>query len=776
VRETHPYELHGSALVVSRQHPRTLLDAVERRARSLTTPTRGGRVTLLILEPTLKCNSRCATCYNLDALNPRTGHVTDDEIREIARSLPNLAILSLSGGEPTLHRDLPGVIAAFESHGRPVAVNLPTNGVLPARIAENVDGMCRATRAKVVVGIAVDGVGPLHDEIRRVPGNFESANETYHALVALKRRHDNLRVSANTCVCQQNQAHIGAIRAWVAANWPEVEGHSMSLVRNPGESVSALTPAQASHRLEELASDLEERRAYDTTLFGHLNHAFWSEYYDLAREYRRGEPRRWHCTGGSTSLYVDGLANVYACEMLERIGNLRDHGGSLEALLASAEAARQRDSIAARECRCDHACWVQHSLLTDPRNAPHLARGARKMVTRGLASRLVRGAEPTPTAEPSPSPSPSPWPESAAGVAARELAAEPIPRVLLTVIFQRWTPYVAQCVGALEALDPERTELLLVPDVPLPDYRGRGHVVVRPGRIPEKRNVALTVCADDCEWIGYIDSDCRPCDGWLGAFWRRAERHRGDAGVVALAGPNVTPPEDGWGQQISGLALGSPFAMGKGAFRYRAGGRVRETDNAGTCNLFVRRAALEAVGGFDESLVVSEDVKLCIDLVRAGGRIVFDPEVAVFHHRRGPLNFLRQHFNEGLALRRYREFALPGFPWQHAPSALLAAEAAIACVPVVGPAIVAAAELAALGVFTANRLAAGASPARAVAAGLAISGFHKAYGLGGLLSYLTRRDVHIASREDERFVPGQRSTPPAPESAAPVAAFRAAAP
>lgn len=737
---------------MSKPYPRTLLHAVERRAKTLVTPTRGGRVTLLILEPTLKCNSRCATCYNLEALNPRTGHITDDEIREVARSLPNLAILSLSGGEPTLHRDLPGVIATFEAFSRPVAVNLPTNGVLPARIAENVDGMCRATRAKVVVGIAVDGVGPLHDEIRRVPGNFESATETYHRLVALKRRHPNLRVSANTCVCQQNQSQIGAIREWVAASWPEVEGHSMSLVRNPGESVSALTPAQASQRLEELAADLEERRAYDTTVFGHLNHAFWSEYYDLAREYRRGEPRRWHCTGGSTSLYVDGLANVYACEMLERIGNLRDHGGSLEALLASAEAARQRDAIAARECRCDHACWVQHSLLTEPRNAPHLARGARKMVTRGVARRLRGPAAAASTSPESPA-DPTPRLRSPAGVAP-DRGGDPPPRVLLTVIFQHWTRYVSECVGALETLAPRHTELLLVPDVPLPGYTGRGKVVVRAGRIPEKRNVALQHCPRDCDWIAYIDSDCRPCDGWLEAFWARAAQHRDEPDVVAVAGPNVTPPEDDIGQQIAGLALGSRFAMGKGAFRYRPGGRVRETDNAGTCNLFVRRAALEAAAGFDESLVVSEDVKLCIDLVRAGGRIVFDPAVAVYHHRRGPRNFLRQHFNEGLALRRYREFGLSGPPWQHLPSAVLLGQLALGCVPVLGPALVAAGELGALGVFAAEQVARGASPTLAAASALAISGFHKAYGLGGILSYLTRLDVHIASREDEHVILG----------------------
>jgi hypothetical protein len=75
---------------------------------------------------------------------------------------------------------------------------------------------------------------------------------------------------------------------------------------------------------------------------------------------------------------------------------------------------------------------------------------------------------------------------------------------------------------------------------------------------------------------------------------------------------------------------------------------VRPVDDWPAFNFIVRREALAAVGGWQSAFYGGEDTKLCFALRNAGFRIVYDPDVVVYHHRRpifGP--HLRQVGNVG---------------------------------------------------------------------------------------------------------------------------------
>ena len=61
---------------------------------------------------------------------------------------------------------------------------------------------------------------------------------------------------------------------------------------------------------------------------------------------------------------------------------------------------------------------------------------------------------------------------------------------------------------------------------------------------------------------------------------------------------------------------------------------LRRVEDFPSCNLFVRRAAFEAVGGFREDFWPGEDTLLCADLQRAGHTLWYDPRLVVWHHRR----------------------------------------------------------------------------------------------------------------------------------------------
>ncbi len=218
--------------------------------------------------------------------------------------------------------------------------------------------------------------------------------------------------------------------------------------------------------------------------------------------------------------------------------------------------------------------------------------------------------------------------------------------VTVIVPLHRRTAAFEQCVEASLRQLREGDELLIVGDSypgPLPD----GARVLLTGSPhdtspAEKRDVALAEAHGDL--LAFLDDDAYPADGWL----ERAVDRFADPSIVAVGGPGVTPPGSGWRERASGAFYESPFGSGGLRFRFTPLGEVREVDDFPAYNLFVRRDELSAIGGWDSSFYGGEDTKVCLALRRAGHRIVYDPDVLVYHHRRrvfGP--HLRQVANVG---------------------------------------------------------------------------------------------------------------------------------
>jgi cellulose synthase/poly-beta-1,6-N-acetylglucosamine synthase-like glycosyltransferase len=175
-----------------------------------------------------------------------------------------------------------------------------------------------------------------------------------------------------------------------------------------------------------------------------------------------------------------------------------------------------------------------------------------------------------------------------------------------------------------------------------------------------------------------------------------------------------------------------------------------ETDHLGSFHVLYRRAALETVGGFDESRyngprrAAAEDLELSLRLRAAGLRLAFDRDSRVGHHHPTSLrHYLRaQMFHGFYATRVYLDH--PGqrgrsrySGWtDHAqpPLALLTAAAALAAPwsrPLALAALLGVAGLAGLGLPMAWRVArrhpaagalfAGLSPLRAAARALGLA-------------------------------------------------------
>jgi GT2 family glycosyltransferase len=159
---------------------------------------------------------------------------------------------------------------------------------------------------------------------------------------------------------------------------------------------------------------------------------------------------------------------------------------------------------------------------------------------------------------------------------------------------------------------------------------------------PRKRDIGIKEAKG--EIIAFLDDDAYPEKTWL----KHAVENFKDESVAAVGGPAVTPDSDGLMQKASGLVYESSLVSASFTYRYTPKGR-REVEDYPSCNLIVRKSVLQALGGFNTNFWPGEDTKLCLDIRLMGKKIIYDPGVLVYHHRRRLIfPHLKQVANYGL--------------------------------------------------------------------------------------------------------------------------------
>ncbi|MBO0856607.1 MAG: mycofactocin biosynthesis glycosyltransferase MftF, partial [Nocardia sp.] len=161
------------------------------------------------------------------------------------------------------------------------------------------------------------------------------------------------------------------------------------------------------------------------------------------------------------------------------------------------------------------------------------------------------------------------------------------------------------------------------------------------------------------ELVAFVDSDVIPDPGWLDTLLPLFE----DPAVAAVA-PRVRTLAEGrlgrYETRRSSLDMGGDPAV------VAPGGRISYVPTAA---LIIRRSALEAVGGFDESLRYGEDVDLIWRLTNGGAQVRYQPESVVRHAPRAKLAaWLRQRYHYGtsaaeLARRHPGALYCARLPW-----------------------------------------------------------------------------------------------------------------
>jgi hopanoid biosynthesis associated radical SAM protein HpnH len=143
---------------------------------------------VLMLEPTHRCNLDCAGCDRIRLYDQNhTVDLTLEQCLEAVRDA-GAPVVTITGGEPTLYKDLKPLVAELIKQKK--QVYLCSNGILTESFIDDFKPSSRLT-----LNIHLDGMEDTHDRIANKPGTFKKAIATIK-----KAKQKGFRVSTNTSV------------------------------------------------------------------------------------------------------------------------------------------------------------------------------------------------------------------------------------------------------------------------------------------------------------------------------------------------------------------------------------------------------------------------------------------------------------------------------------------------------------------------------------------------------------------------------------------------
>jgi len=162
----------------------------------------------LDLKLSYACNNNCVHCVIADqrdatlAQGRRDFRTTAEVGRELAEAAARgVTLVTFTGGEPTIRRDLPALVRAAIALG--MSVGIQTNGRLLSR--PEVRGPLLGHSVRFVVAVhGPDAV--IHDRITRAPGAFGQTMDAVRALVAAGEK-----VSGKVVISRYNAAVLDRI-------------------------------------------------------------------------------------------------------------------------------------------------------------------------------------------------------------------------------------------------------------------------------------------------------------------------------------------------------------------------------------------------------------------------------------------------------------------------------------------------------------------------------------------------------------------------------------
>jgi MoaA/NifB/PqqE/SkfB family radical SAM enzyme len=260
----------------------------------------------------------------------------------------DLRELDITGGEPFLREDLLELIDGLshlkDSNLRKIrSLAITTNGFLTRQILEFTEKMIERLEPKginLVMVLAMDGVGEIHDKIRNYKDAWTKVNHTIQGLKQIRRTTKNLVIGLKTTVLPQNVDQLESISAYAEEN-------EMFTIISP--CIITENRYQNIDRKDDLAFSESERGKM--IRFYKSGHFQWDFHRSRLVNYLETGVMKKPCSAGFNYFFIRSNGEVYPCPLIKvKLGNIKETG--IEDLLFSKTALCFRKQVGRHpECR-----------------------------------------------------------------------------------------------------------------------------------------------------------------------------------------------------------------------------------------------------------------------------------------------------------------------------------------------------------------------------------------------------------------------------------------
>lgn len=326
---------------------------------------------------TSRCNLRCEHCFYWKELDSDHSHELKlEEIEKIAQSLPRLLVLSLTGGEPFVRKDIEEIYNIFAKETRTHLITISTNGFYQKRMGEIIPKILEShPNTNLMIYLSIDGPEEIHDEIRG-KGSYQAAIKSLEMMQPLRKQFKNFGVSVSMTCNRMNEDYLPDVFKELESSG-KVDQVNIGFVRgNPKNPATKRVTVEKYRKLTNLKLEsLKNNSLKYPNLFMNRFVSGKDYYtYKTVEDIYVNDHYVLPCQSGSLMgiLYDDG--NVYPCEILEDscIGNVRDFNYNLPKLWAAHLGEKMRTQI--RDgCYCTFECAMSSNILFNPKYIAKIA-------------------------------------------------------------------------------------------------------------------------------------------------------------------------------------------------------------------------------------------------------------------------------------------------------------------------------------------------------------------------------------------------------------------
>ena len=310
---------------------------------------------------TNRCNSRCIMC-NVWKMTDNEATSIDSELRTDeyerifkvnAGFFSQLNHVALTGGEPTLRRDLVEICRIVHAHDPRISLSFNSNGFSTARVLKYTEAILEF-HPRLSVMISLDGLGEHHDVVRGVPNVFPRVLATIEELDKLRQSNARMKLEINYVMTPRNVEDCSPVYRYCRDHRIEfnpiyaVQGE---LYDNEKDDNVTLPEEARQAYIEQFKQILCEDDSLQTR-----------EILDQLLN----RPRDFRCWAARITILIEENGNVFpngGCPGGFLMGNLRDYGYSFRSLLAGDQARRVlARAKSCRTCRlsCETMTTLQH--------------------------------------------------------------------------------------------------------------------------------------------------------------------------------------------------------------------------------------------------------------------------------------------------------------------------------------------------------------------------------------------------------------------------------